>query len=103
MSKRSIEDIEIMRRYITRFIEAAINFQDALINYQKEFYEPALKDPFCSACGESVSRNSFKGFPWMCRNCQKSKDNNREKEKRLNNKMVLEDGGMRTKRNQPRN
>jgi ribosomal protein L37AE/L43A len=70
-TRKSIEDVDLMLSRTKDLIEKAIEFSDALIAFQKEAYEPALKDPFCFRCGEKVERKSqFANLPWHCDKCK---------------------------------
>lgn len=80
--RKSVEDIEIIRIHLTRLIEQAIIFQDALISYQMEVYDPILKEPFCVSCGEPIEARQWNGKPWKCDDCKREQINKKERDKR---------------------
>lgn len=80
-----------MKIVLKRFIEQSISFYDSLLEYQKEIYEPMLKEPFCANCGEPVERKAWTGKPFKCEPCKRAEVNKKAKEYRDRKKLVLVD------------
>jgi rubredoxin len=85
-TRKSIEDVNLMLSRTKDLIEKAIEFSDALIAFQKEAYEPALKEPFCFRCGEKIDKKPpFRDIPWYCPKCKIEKDKLRARQIKYEN------------------
>jgi tRNA(Ile2) C34 agmatinyltransferase TiaS len=67
-SRKSFEDVEVLKSQLKEHIERCIELHDQLTNYQEQIVNPVLKNPFCLTCGEAVDGI---GGIWKCDSCRK--------------------------------